>query len=439
MSHIGYPNDRDIEIRYVLQSFTYVQQTALGVQGASALLVVIRDKDPRRGFCIHIEPDPSRNPGQEHAFWHMKHMPERLLCPGLQSRMTYQLSRSFWKLVNSGVPLIPEQVHDLFLGWLENLPRRCISCGTHQKAKLYRPTFCEDDDASRPCEATTASEPMIYLTEIQQDPYVVELLLTAISAAAQSNNASILPGSPISDQVRCLQALRKIPPIRNFQQRNSYDVMMSLEPDPQALLAWTCTTYRGFLISVPTGRFHIDSFPNAVQFLLADGGPRLERRFESQRKASGFGSRNKGPRKIAFFHGTSFARLYAILIQGLRSLSNDRSLCSNGAALGQGIYLTDSPSMALEYTRPLQASVSSHVRNMQFYRSRVLLCVELAKDIQRSDGPRSFGPGVFVVPDERAMVLRYIFLLPPETWGVSNEPVLRTEIESKLKLLRAEK
>ena len=279
--------------------------------------------------------------------------------------------------------------------------------------------------------AVRLSDLEVRLMEIRPDPNVVELLLTAAYAAAQANNKALLPSCPITNTNRFFAALGKIPSINYFRaSRNIYDDIHALGIEAERLLCWASSQYRGFLLSVPQGPFHVAGLPpNTEQFLLADAGPSLERAFEARRRSY----TPQQPCDVVYFHGTTLDRLYAILTQGLRVLSQDSSLRSNGASYGSGIYLTDSIAVALSYAGNPRVSVTTRTRNMLFYSYKVLLCVELGTDVSPAT---SWSSGkIFVLPDEKAVILRYVFLIPREAGAVTGEAVIRRTIGWKFQEL----
>ena len=187
-------------------------------------------------------------------------------------------------------------------------------------------------------------------------------------------------------------------------------------------------------MSVPSGPFYVSGLPSGTtQFLLADAGPQLESKFEAVRSRGG-ASR---PQNTVYFHGTMLDRLYAILTQGLRVLSSDPTMQSNGASYGNGIYLTDAPSVALSYAAPPKVKVARRARNMLYYRCGVLLCCELACQLTPKT---SFGSGnVYVVEDKNCLILRYVLLLPQGSHGVANEDALKRELAQKFVALREQR
>ena len=94
------------------------------------------------------------------------------------------------------------------------------------------------------------------------------------------------------------------------------------------------------------------------------------------------------------YHGSSRCNMYSIMRNGLKNLSGTKMM-TNGAAHGNGIYLSDSANMSLGYSnRNINSSVV------------VLLVVQLLnKNLYNKGG------SIFVVTNENDILLRYIVLV----------------------------
>ena len=269
----------------------------------------------------------------------------------------------------------------------------------------------------------------VRLLDIRQDPDVVEFVLTAIYTAAQALNPDLVPTDcPVTVPYALIAAIGNIPRIRTLIQSGSlYRNIQALGPKSERLLCWASAQYRGFLFSVPSGPHHIPGLPiGTKQFTLADAGHVLERKFKAEEAQN---------HKKVYFHGTSFDRFYAILTNGLRVLSHDQWLQRHGAIHGSGIYLTNSPSEALNYAQKPRIKVPERSRDMLWYNHRILLCLESATTFKSVASPRN-GVNYFVTTDESSVILRYIFLLPPGQSILVNEQSIVARILSSVLSLR---
>ncbi|KAI9778080.1 MAG: hypothetical protein M1839_008384 [Geoglossum umbratile] len=388
--------DGRYELFFPLTHLKPLQRTALGVGGSRMLLVrlFLGDGSTPPGFCMHLRPEPdglaaarrfrrasSKNAGGDrHSYWQAGHAssePDAHSCDGRANRTTYQLGRTLWRHLRGGVNSLEGSAKYLRLRSITWLVFVCF--------------------------ALRRSNLEVRLADLRHDPTVVDLLLSAVYAAADSGGLTgaaggrlgLLPGCPIIDANSLTQTLNNLPATATFQ--NADDLTASLRPlgaSSQAFLSWVCTSYRGFLASA-TGVLEVPSMPGVHQFVLANANPELE---------SGFATQMGSQQPIrAVFHGTSLDRLYLILRQGLLVCSGG-PLQRNGAALGPAIYTTEEPMAAWSFAAPSSGWPSSAFRNI-----RVLLGCELIGD---GDGP-SAATGTHLISDNSRLMVRYVFLCPP--------------------------
>ena len=159
--------------------------------------------------------------------------------------------------------------------------------------------------------------------------------------------------------------------------------------DREDLLSWLCLTFRGFMVAAPVG-FRIPAMPGTLQFLLLNSHREREQLF-AQECAAGGGSG-------AVFHGTQISRLFPILTEGLKVMTNT-NLMLHGGASGIGIYCADDQSTSLGYS----GSTGQSWSQSQLSNFRIMLGCELAAYTQM---------GVHVVNNENRLLVRYVFLLP---------------------------
>lgn len=109
---------------------------------------------------------------------------------------------------------------------------------------------------------------------------------------------------------------------------------------------------------------------------------------------SGIIENNFDKKENILFHGSSMVSWYIILKNGLRNLSNT-NLMANGAAYGQGVYLSDSLSFASGYSR-----------NISNYKRAVGVFL-LNDDIEKYKKSNN----IFVVPDCSKLILKSLLIL----------------------------
>jgi hypothetical protein len=101
---------------------------------------------------------------------------------------------------------------------------------------------------------------------------------------------------------------------------------------------------------------------------------------------------------LFFFHGSAITNWYGILRNGLKNCSGT-NMQSHGAAYGNGIYLSDNLAVSLSYT-------AGAIKGITTIGCAVVRVIGKADDYKKT-------PGIFVVPDEKKVLLKYIILANP--------------------------
>jgi ubiquitin-protein ligase len=94
-----------------------------------------------------------------------------------------------------------------------------------------------------------------------------------------------------------------------------------------------------------------------------------------------------------FFHGSSYVNWYSIINNGLKNYSKTKK-CVNGAAFGNGIYLSSESQLSWNY--------SQKVRNNQ----TILGVFSILDDCQKYHK----GTSIYVVPDEKRVCIEYLIV-----------------------------
>jgi ubiquitin-conjugating enzyme E2 Q len=104
-------------------------------------------------------------------------------------------------------------------------------------------------------------------------------------------------------------------------------------------------------------------------------------------------ARLKDRKTVFLFHGTPTENIVPIIATGLRNCSRNDELRLNGAAHGEGIYLSNSAEFSLGYCRVVSSTLA-------------MLVYEVIDD------PKWFKTAnIYVVDDESALVLRYVIVI----------------------------
>jgi Poly(ADP-ribose) polymerase catalytic domain len=410
-------SDREVELQFPLTNFTALQRTATAIGDAQSLLVrlVLGDESLPNAFCLHLDTVAPDYNEVTHDHWFMlndSEAPNINYCEARANRTTYQLSRVLYRHIQSqsGALSIPD-VYATITSALQTLASNCIVCGFPQTGsdRLRRSILCSNHECAQHFSHACIE---VRLSDIRQDPAVVDLLLTAVYISAAGGNLTYLANCPITMSTEVTRMLNALPSVAQMQSvHDPASSLSSLGTFPTSMdtfLTWILTSYRGFLISA-TGQFRIPSMPGVHQFVLANAAPEQESAFN--------GHLVRGAGTKVLFHGTTLDRLYSILTQGLRVLSNTAG-AQHGASHGRGVYMAREPAMSYGYMN--HTAVASWA-NSAFSNIGLLLGCEYAGN--DGDGRMGFQ----VVTDPTMLMVRYVFLVP-----LGSQAPLRQHIETAM-------
>lgn len=388
-----------LELHFPLANLHSLTKLALGVQGTETVVVSLRmyGGGVVDAYCVHLE-ETVGSPTLAHVWtqtWGAQRVPPKLSCPGKKTRLSHVIGRAIWRELQ-GDEADVAALYARVKSTIQNGANECIVCAKDIGARLHRATGC----GSMVCNlAGNEVEFGLRVEMVRHDQRVMDLLLTAVYAVAQSRNLELLPTLPATwnDGTKLLGILNALPSTEILAK--AADMHMSLRlvgKYADVLVSWLCNAPRNYIISA-TGHWRIPNMPGIHQFLVVDNPPEIE---------AAFAKHNHLQPRMVLFHGTSMDRLYAILAQGLKVLSNT-PLMKHGAASGPGIYFSSETQLPASYA----AAAPRGLAQSAFFQSRkdfdgpqVLLGCEHA-------GPATKG-GVFVVTDPTKVVVRYIFLVP---------------------------
>lgn len=391
-----------LELHFSLSHLHSLTTLALGVQGTETVVVTLRifGGGVVDGFCVHVEETVGVAPTMSHSWIDPREigtMPTQFVCRGKQSRLSVVLARAIWRELEGGENCDIPALYARVKGLIRNGANECMVCAKDIGANLHRATVC----GSLVCTLIADSMDFAVWTEtLRQDRRVMDLLFTAVHAVATARNVDLLPGLPDiwKDTKKLLAMLNALPATDVLAKADNMRTLLRLvSKNADLLTSWLCTASRTFIISA-TGHWRIPNMPGIHQFLVVDNPPEIE---------AAFAKHNHLQPRMVLFHGTSMDRLYAILAQGLRVLSNT-SLMKHGAVSGAGIYFSSDTALPASYAAATTAKAAG---SGGFFKSRgnfdgpqVLLGCEHA-------GPATKG-GVFVVTDPTKVIVRYVFLVP---------------------------
>lgn len=387
-------SEHEVELQLPLTKLTALQKQAIGSGAAQSLLV--RFSPGSNGlppnFCFHWDDEPKELAinGHSPCLAFPDSEPEEHSCHGRPTPGVYQLSRSFSHyLIDNGFSSL-QDTYKFLLFEMATFHTKCLVCAVPHAYNMRRPTVCPDPQCLKTYKKSHLD---VRIADVRHDPAVADLLLTMIHASATFANTSLLPDCPVSDMTILRKIINVLPSMTSLQNANHIELDIGMATD---ILSWALTSYSGFLVSA-SANLKIPSFPGTRQFLLANASPQLERDFDAKYQLY------KNSRVV--FHGTTIERMYAILSQGLKTLSGT-TLQRHGQAYGKGIYVSTEPNTAWGYTQVGGGSSRASWRNSSFAgNERVLLACEMTGDWTAASG------NIFVVKEPACLIVRYVFMV----------------------------
>lgn len=158
------------------------------------------------------------------------------------------------------------------------------------------------------------------------------------------------------------------------------------------LLRYIIATNRLSLVKLD-GEDRIEGLPGAIdQYLVTNHSPETLQFFNSEKAKSG---------SFFAFHGSATENWYSIVRNGLRNMSNSH-LMTCGAAYGAGVYAAANFGTSLGYCRQASSSSTWRPNILTNPPSLVMAIIEVIK------GGYDKGNGIYVIPNDRHIILRYI-------------------------------
>jgi len=368
--------DDDYELAFALTALSDLQKKARGIPEGRCLLVRLQLR--RATFCIHV-PDALDSSLCDGA------------CATTPSPFTTILETELTLLLAVGSTL--QTIHERVLELISDAPSACITCREPLGLKLWMYAGC-----SQQCSRQLGTPLEARLHGIVFDPSVLDLLLTCVYAAAGDNiSMGALPPCPVPREhiVRVIDSFPS--PDRLSSSADLRDTLRvpedGLADARENLLSWLALTFRGFITSAPDS-LRIPSMGKTIQLAMLSSPRERESAF---RAASG------GVPGRPVFHGTTASRLLPILANGLVMMSGTAGQ-TNGASYGPGVYCGENPQVSL----PFSCGIGSLWRGSSLQNRRVMLGCELTGQY------RLFKDNIVLVSPAERLLVRYIFLLPPD-------------------------
>jgi hypothetical protein len=416
--------DSQVEILFPLSVYSHLHRSAMGIPTAATTLVVRvtfeRFVKYSTSFCIHYNNETGLEDKEHSPYvcYQDSQSPSKSFCDSTQTAFTLQLGRILHREIELGNTKILS-LHDCVTKTI--LGRVCVSCCTPHKIKhtnLRR---------SIPCDVWACTQlwyklPLeVRIPEIRNDTFAVDLMLTAVYAAAVTGVSELLPGCPFRDHEVIKRIMDALPSMSIMRDAVNLSAVLSrYHSSAEKLISWACVHHRGF-IATATGVCKIPNLPwGTHQFVLANASPRLESDFMSRLPRVNI-------KTTVLFHGTSLNRLPAILSQGLRVCSGT-SLQRIGAAHGKGIYLASEPNQSINYSPTVLTWKNSGLTNM-----RLLLGCEVL-----GNAHKEVTNGIHLVTDPASVMAKYALLFPVDSRVPTANQVIHSMATSMRKLRAGE-
>ncbi|KAE8441271.1 hypothetical protein EG329_005572 [Mollisiaceae sp. DMI_Dod_QoI] len=412
--------DKEVEILFSLTHFTQLQRTAMGIGSAQSMVVLLELCDHKKKinrFCIHLDTesktdnnirtlnslydqsdngvpwiDTCRLGGKQQTppFCLLDANPFKYHFSAMLRR---QLTGS-----NFGKDFTTlSEVYSHISSCLKDIGKSCSNCGTVYPVNLRRPMPCTSEVCSGVLQSTDVR---VRFSDLIQDPVATDFLISTVYAAASTGNLALLPNTPINETTTIISLLDRLPSITSLAQDPDKlgQKLTSVGQPTLTLLTYLLTSHRSFLVSVSGhDALRVPSMPpGTLQFVLANTSPEQETTFAA--------ALTSPSETRILFHGTSPDRLFAILNQGLKVLS-DTPLQAHGAVSGQGIYMADEPSTAYTYCSSTldktwkNSSLAEEMKKVNGYKV-MLGCEQAVTSLADGNGR------IHVVREERMLVVR---------------------------------
>jgi hypothetical protein len=383
--------ESEYELAYALTGLKSLQRQARGIPKESRMLLIRLRFQGRAQFCIHFSSD------NEFTGRHTYYSPtDRILCTNKPTLFAYFLSNQLTYLLRAN-NFSWKTFHSTILTFIAAPPTTCLACPNPIGIKLWKPTTCSPN-----CSSSLKSAPLeVRLHNLLVDPTSTDLLLTCIyEAAGELSTLDLLPGCPVRNNIRAV--IDSLPPLASLQTASNLKAAIqgadSLGHDRELLLSWLYLTFRGFILNAQSIQHGvIPSMPNTHQFLLLNSHHEREQLFNAKLALQG--------NSRTVFHGTRPSRLFRILTEGLKVMSGTPGMQLNGASYGAGIYCGEDQATS----NPYAGTTGKSWKHSKLGNMKVMLGCELVHTVPQ---PITRG-SIHVIADEHSLLVRYVFLLPP--------------------------
>jgi poly [ADP-ribose] polymerase 6/8 len=328
---------------------------------------------------------------------------------------------------------------DYILQRFLTLPNYCVICDEpHQFGNLLKPSVC-----LRPlCTFGYQQLGLASDTALSTMPEVVDLLVILIKTAVKSQRRDLIVNPyPLvvdpqnSDRLildpknkdfnKLQQIMDEIPSIRDLQFKQNSKAHLTLQ--------WIVTSNRSHLVKIPNAD-QIVQMRTTHQFLMLSQDPEREARFLQLKEESG---------SVFAFHGSRLENWHSILRNGLINASGSKYQL-NGAAYGNGIYLSTDTSVSAGYSG-LNCDYSSSASSSASSKKRQNKNKQDAEDEQLSEQIKLIAicevidsktikktGNIWVVPEPEHVCTRFLMIYPSDSIPGRNTTQMTEDLHQTL-------
>ena len=301
---------------------------------------------------------------------------------------------------------------------LRTLNEFCVVCDDRQVlSTMLKPNVCSKDLCAFSFQALgVMANAADY---IKTQPEVVDLLITMAKAACKSHRRELIfnpfptifdPKNPmelalnpkVPDYDKVLKIFVNFPELKDLLQFDGVGLKKELDDrDPliYLLLKWIIANNRSHITKLEPEK-QLDFMKTKQQYIMRTSAPAKEAAFAEARRK--FGS-------TFAFHGSSMENWHSILSVGLMNASGTEHQV-NGAAYGDGIYLSPSASTSFNYCGRSNRDGPTQS------------CIALCEVIKSEDMVKD--PCIWVVPNPDHVVTRFLFVCT----ALLTDPSINTEL-----------
>lgn len=214
------------------------------------------------------------------------------------------------------------------------------------------------------------------------------------------NKLILDPNNP--DYEKCSNILSNLPnnikDIINQDMNDFSEIQNFLSTDCYNVLKWIISSNRSHIVKLNPGEY-IKTLNTTEQYLMLSQPPEKEQKFKELKEQYG---------STFVFHGSPFINWHAIVRKGLKNASGTK-LQINGAAYGNGIYLSTSFQLSFGYSKGNRYSTVNNSSTNNDDNDDNYVCIAICEVI---DHEIKKSGSIWVIADEDKVCTRFLLVYP---------------------------